>query len=320
MSSMMPHVPDAVSPSAGSVPSPTVVPAPEVADAVAAGRPVVALESTLLAHGLPGPQNRAVAADLESAVRAEGAVPATVAVLDGVARVGLLGTELDRVCEPGLAKLSVRDLGPAIGLRRDGATTVAATAALAQAAGVPLFATGGLGGVHRGARETWDVSADLAALAGTAVFVVCSGVKSILDVAATLEVLETASVPVLGYRTDAFPGFYRRDSGHGVPWRVDSPDEAAAVWRAHRAFGGRAGAVLAQPVPEPDELDAALHDRLLDEGLAMIAAHGITGKDVTPALLEHFHAESGGASLRTNVALVVANARLAARVAVALAS
>jgi pseudouridine-5'-phosphate glycosidase len=196
---------------------------------------------------------------------------------------------------------------------------VAATAALAQAAGVQLFATGGLGGVHRGARETWDVSADLAALAGTAVFVVCSGVKSILDVPATLEVLETESVPVLGYRTGAFPGFYRRDAGHPVPWRVDSPAEAAAVWRAHRALGLPSGAVLAQPVPATDELDAGLHDRLLAEGLALLAERGITGKDVTPALLEHFHAGSGGASLRTNLALVRANAELAARVAVEMA-
>jgi pseudouridine-5'-phosphate glycosidase len=311
---MMPHVSHPVSQSGRLWLS------PEVADAVEAGRPVVALESTLLAHGLPAPQNRAAADELESAVRAHGAVPATVAVLDGIPRVGLSATELDRVCGGDLAKLSVRDLGPAVGLGRDGATTVAATAALAQAAGVPVFATGGLGGVHRRAAETWDVSADLAALAGTAVLVVCSGVKSILDVPATLEVLETESVPVLGYRTDAFPGFYRRDSGHPVPWRVDSPAEAAAVWRAHRVFGGAAGAVLAQPVPVADELDAGLHDRLLAEGLAMLAERGVTGKDVTPALLEHFHAGSGGASLRTNLALVHANAELAAQVAVELAA
>jgi pseudouridylate synthase len=294
--------------------------AAEVADAVAGGRPVVALESTLLAHGLPSPQNRAAADDLEAAVRRHGAVPATVAVLDGVPRVGLSPAELDRVCGGGLVKLSVRDLGVAVGLRRDGATTVAATAALAHAVGVPVFATGGLGGVHRGARDSWDVSADLAALAGTGVLVVCSGVKSILDVPATLEVLETASVPVLGYRTDAFPGFYRRDSGHPVPWRVDSPADAAAVWRAHRALGSPAGMVLAQPVPPDDELDAGLHDRLLDEGMALVARRGISGKDVTPALLEHFHSGSGGASLRTNLALVRANAELAAQVAVALAS
>lgn len=292
----------------------------EVADALAAGRAVVALESTLLAHGLPAPQNRAAADELEAVVRAHGAVPATVAVLDGVPRVGLTAAELDRVCGDDLVKLSVRDLGVAIGLGRDGATTVAATAALAQAAGVQLFATGGLGGVHRGARDTWDVSADLAGLATTGVLVVCSGVKSILDVAATLEVLETESVPVLGYGTDAFPGFYRRDSGHAVPWRVDTPAEVAAVWQAHRALGARSGAVLAQPVPVADELDLDLHDRLLAEGLALLAERGITGKDVTPALLEHFHAGSGGASLHTNLALVKANAELAARVAVAVAA
>ncbi|MHA6783614.1 pseudouridine-5'-phosphate glycosidase [Pseudonocardia saturnea] len=303
----MPHVPH------------SVVPSPEVADALATGRAVVALESTLLAHGLPAPYNRAAADELEAAVRADGAVPATVAVLDGVPRVGLSPAELDRVCSDDLEKLSVRDLGVAVGLRRDGATTVAATAALAAAAGVQLFATGGLGGVHRGARDTWDVSADLAALSRTGVLVVCSGVKSILDVTATLEVLETGSVPVLGYGTDAFPGFYRRDSGHPAPWRVDSPVDAAAVWRAHRALSPGVGAVLAQPVPVADELDAALHDRLLDEGLALIAERGITGKDVTPALLEHFHTASDGASLRTNLALVRANAELAARVAVALA-
>jgi len=308
---MMPHVPVPVSP------SPLLI-STEVADALASGRAVVALESTLLAHGLPAPDNRAAADELEAAVRAHAAVPATVAVLDGVPRVGLSAAELDRVCSGDLVKLSVRDLGAAVGLGRDGATTVAATAALAHAAGVAVFATGGLGGVHRGARDTWDVSADLAALAGTGVLVVCSGVKSILDVAATLEVLETGSVPVLGYRTDAFPGFYRRDSGYPAPWRVDSPAEAAAVWRAHRALGSRAGMVLAQPVAEADELDADLHDRLLTGGLALLTERGVAGKDVTPALLEHFHSGSAGASLRTNLALVRANAELAARVAVAL--
>ncbi len=308
----MPHVPRPVSP-----PGPLAV-SEEVAQALATGRGVVALESTLLAHGLPAPHNRAAADELEAAVRALGAVPATVAVLDGVPRVGLSPVQLDRVCGDDLAKLSLRDLGVAVGLGRDGATTVAATAALALAAGVEVFATGGLGGVHRGARDTWDVSADLAALARTGVLVVCSGVKSILDVAATLEVLETGSVPVLGYRTDALPGFYRRDSGHAVPWRVDSPATAAAVWRAHRGLGSPAGMVLAQPVPAADELDEEVHDRLLTEGLALLAARGVTGKDVTPVLLEHFHAGSDGASLRANLALVRANAELAARVALAL--
>ena len=294
------------------------VPSPEVSAALRAGAPVVALESTLLAHGLPAPRNREVADRLEADVRAHGAVPATVAVLDGTPRVGLTAAELDRVCAGGLTKLSVRDLGVAVGLRRDGATTVAATAALAAAAGVAVFATGGLGGVHRGARKSWDVSADLAALSRTPVLTVCSGVKSILDVGATLELLETSSVPVLGYRTDAFPGFYRRDSGLPVPWRIDEPAQVAAVWRAHRELGGGSGMVLAQPVPGADEMDAGLHDRLLAEGLALVAARGVTGKDVTPVLLEHFHAASGGASLTANVALVRANAGLAAQVAVAL--
>jgi len=294
------------------------VPSPEVSAALRAGAPVVALESTLLAHGLPAPRNREVADRLEADVRAHGAVPATVAVLDGTPRVGLTAAELDRVCAGGLTKLSVRDLGVAVGLRRDGATTVAATAALAAAAGVAVFATGGLGGVHRGARKSWDVSADLAALSRTPVLTVCSGVKSILDVGATLELLETSSVPVLGYRTDAFPGFYRRDSGLPVPWRIDEPAQVAAVWRAHRELGGGSGMVLAQPVPGADEMDAGLHDRLLAEGLALVAARRVTGKDVTPVLLEHFHAASGGASLTANVALVRANAELAAQVAVAL--
>ncbi len=303
----MPHVPIPISPS------------PEVSAALRRGGAVVALESTILAHGLPAPDNRAAADAIEAAVRAHGAVPATVAVLDGRARVGLSPAELDRVCAGDLDKLSARDLGVAVGLRRDGATTVAATAALAHAVGIPLFATGGLGGVHRGARESWDVSADLGALARTRVLVVCSGVKSILDVPATLEVLETASVPVLGYRTDAFPGFYRRDAGLPVPWRVDGPAEVAAAWRAHLAVGGGAGMVLAQPVPAADELPAEQHDRLLSEGLALVTERGVTGKDVTPTLLAHFHAGSAGASLATNRALVVANAALAAQVAVAVA-
>lgn len=298
--------------------SPAIRVAPEVAEALADGRAVVAMESTLLAHGLPAPQNRSAADVLEAAVRFHGAVPATVAVLGGEPVVGLSPTELDRVCGGELVKLSERDLGVACGLGRDGATTVAATAVLARAVGVDLFATGGLGGVHRDARTTWDVSADLAVLARTGVLVVCSGVKSILDVAATLEVLESLSVPVLGYRTAAFPGFYRCDSGHPVPWRVDSPTEAAAAWRAHRDLGAPAGMVLAQPVPAADELDAALHDRLLAEGIALIRERGIGGKDVTPALLEHFHSASNGASLHTNLALVRANVELAARVAVAL--
>ncbi|MBA2322970.1 MAG: pseudouridine-5'-phosphate glycosidase [Pseudonocardiales bacterium] len=292
----------------------------EVADALADGRAVVALESTLLAHGLPAPENHTVAVDLERVVRAHGAVPATVAVLDGVARVGLSGTALERVCAGGLAKLSRRDLGVAFGLGLDGATTVASTAVLAHAAGIEVFATGGLGGVHRGARDSWDVSADLAVLAATPVLTVCSGVKSILDIPATLERLETLSVPVLGYRTDAFPGFYRRDSGCPAPWRVDGVAQVADVVLAHRRMGETAGIVLANPVPADAELDRELHDRVLAEGLARVADRSVRGRDVTPTLLAHFHDATEHASLACNVALVTANVELAARVAAELSS
>ncbi|RZS34484.1 pseudouridine-5'-phosphate glycosidase [Herbihabitans rhizosphaerae] len=299
--------------------------AEEVTGALADGGAVVALESTLLAHGLPAPRNREVAGALEDAVRAAGAVPATIAMMDGVPVVGLNADQLDRVCEAGadIVKLSRRDLGPAAALGRDGATTVAATAALAHAAGIGVFATGGLGGVHRPVHPehvTWDVSADLGVLAETPVLVVCSGVKSIVDIGATLEVLETHSVPVIGFGTDVFPAFYLRDSGFGVPWRVDSPVEAADVVLAHRAAPGTAGAVLANPVPAEHELDRELHDRLLAEGQELLRRKGIQGKDVTPALLEHFHEASGGASLDTNAELVLANTRLAAEIAVALAT
>lgn len=293
---------------------------PEVADAMADGRAVVALESTLLAHGLPAPDNHTVAVELERMVRAAGAVPATIAVLDGVARVGLGGPELERVCAGGLTKLSRRDLGVAFGLGIDGATTVASTAVLAHAAGIGVFATGGLGGVHREARYSWDVSADPGVLAQTPVLTVCSGVKSILDVPATLEQLETLSVPVLGYRTDRFPGFYRRDSGCPVPWRVDGVTEVAAVVTAHRRLDTRCGIVLANPVPRDAELDQELHDRVLAEALDRVAAAGIRGRDVTPAMLAHFHAATDQRSLACNIALVTANAELAAQVAVALAA
>jgi pseudouridine-5'-phosphate glycosidase len=293
--------------------------APEVADAVADGRPVVALESTLLAHGLPAPDNRQVAAELEELVRAGGAVPATIAVLDGTAVVGLTPTELDRVCAGGLTKLSGRDLGVAVGLGLDGATTVASSCLLARMAGIAVFGTGGLGGVHRGARDSWDVSADLATLATTPVLVVCSGVKSLLDVPATLEQLETLSVPVLGFGTDAFPGFYRRDSGRAAPWRVDDVVALAEVAAAHWALGLGSGIVAANPVPAADELDRELHDRVLGEALALAEQRGVRGRDVTPMLLDYFHTATGGASLACNIALVRGNAALAAQVAGALA-
>ena len=298
-----------------------VVSAP-VAEALADGRGVVALESTILAHGLPRGDNRRVADEIEDAVRAGGAVPATVAVLDGLVRIGLSPDELDRLClQDDVLKLSSRDLGVAVALGRTGATTVASTAALAHRAGIRVFATGGLGGVHRGAAETFDISADLGVLATTPVLVVCAGVKSILDVPATLERLETLSVPVLGYRTDQFPGFYLTDSGSTVPWRVESAAEAAAVAYARSFLGtDSAGVVLANPLPEARQVDPVLHDRLVASGLAELAREGVSGKDVTPRLLEFFHESSGGESLRANVELVLANAALAAEVAVELAA
>lgn len=297
---------------------------PEVADAIADGRGVVALESTLLAHGLPAPENRRVADELEAVVRSTGAVPATVAVLDGAIRIGLDPAELDRICGADasleIAKLSVRDLGIAVALRRTGATTVASTAALAHRAGIAVFATGGLGGVHRGADRSFDVSADLGVLARTPIVVVCAGVKSILDVPGTLEYLETLSVPVVGYRTDAFPGFYLADSGYTLPWRVESVEEVAEIAAARRALAlDGAALVVANPLPVARQLDPALHDRTLRDGLAAVERAGVTGKDVTPRLLEHFHRATGGESLRVNVELVAANAALAGAIAVALA-
>lgn len=295
---------------------------PEVAHAVNTGAPVVALESTILAHGLPPGDNLRIGREIEAAVRATGAVPATIAVLDGRVRVGLDGPALERLCDPtvDILKLSIRDVGVALATGRDGATTVASTSALAHRAGIRVFATGGLGGVHRGASESFDISSDLGVIARTPVLVVCAGVKSILDVPGTLEYLETLSVPVLGYRTDAFPGFYLSDSGYAAPWRVDSPAEAAAVVHARDLLGGEpAGVVLANPLPADRQVDPGLHDRLVAEGLALLEREGITGKAVTPALLAYFHENSGGESLRANVELVLSNARLAGEVASALA-
>jgi pseudouridylate synthase len=294
----------------------------EVAEALAGGRPVVALESTLISHGLPRPRNLSVAREVEAAVRAGGAVPATVAVLGGEVRVGLDEDALEAVASrEDVVKCGLRDLAPLAARAGDGATTVAATAHLAARAEIGVFATGGLGGVHRGARETWDESADLETLARTGIVVVCSGVKSILDVAATLERLETLGVTVLGYGTDRFAGFYRSDSGHAAPWRVDSPEEAAAVAAARSELGTEDRAVVvANPLPEAEQLDPALHDRALAEGLEAAEREGVSGKDVTPFLLDHLHRETGGASLEANVRLVLRNAELAARIAAAMAA
>jgi pseudouridylate synthase len=295
--------------------------APEVADAVAAGRPVVALESTLIAHGLPRGRNLEVAQELEAQVRAGGAVPATVAVVAGEARVGLDEAGLEAVAGPEVVKCGVRDLAVVAARGGHGATTVAATAWLAARAGIGVFATGGLGGVHRGARDTWDESADLETLSRVGVAVVCSGVKSILDVGATLERLETLGVTVLGYGTDRFPGFYLHDSGFPVPWRVDTPAEVAAVLAARRELGTEdRGVVVANPLPGDEQLDPELHERVLADGIAAAADAGVGGKDVTPFLLEFFRRETGGSSLEANVRLVLRNARLGAEIAAALSA
>jgi pseudouridylate synthase len=292
----------------------------EVGRALERGVPVVALESTLISHGLPGPDNLEVAREAEQAVRAEGAVPATVGVIGGVAKVGLEDGELQLMATAGnVAKLSARDLAVAAAKGAHGATTVAATAHLASIAGIRLFATGGLGGVHREARESWDVSADLAILARTPVAVVCSGVKSILDVPATLEYLETLGVPVVGFRTERFPGFYLTDSGSPLDWSVESEEEAARVVRALPELGfERSGLVVANPIPEEEQLDPVLHDRALREGLEELVRKGERGKDVTPFLLDRFAAATEGKSLMVNKEIIVRNARLAARIAVAL--
>jgi pseudouridylate synthase len=302
--------------------SPPTVFSPEVSDALGSGRPVVALESTLLAHGLPRPDNRAAADEVEAAVRAGGAVPATIAVLDGVPHVGLTAAQVDRVCaDPDLAKLGIRDLPVAAALGLSGATTVSSTALLAAGAGIGVFATGGLGGVHRQASDTFDESADLTALSRCSLVVVCAGVKSILDVGATLERLETLGVTVLGYGTHRFAGFYLSDSGHPVAWRVDSPEEVAAVEAARGELGTEDRAVVvANPLPPGEQLDPGLHDRVLAAGLAAAERERVGGKDVTPFLLDFLRRETDGASLEANVRLVVGNAELAGRIAAAMSA
>jgi pseudouridylate synthase len=294
---------------------------PQVAEALASGMPVVALESTLIAHGLPRGRNLDVARELEDVVRSEGAVPATIAVVEGEARIGLDAAALEAMSlGGGFVKAGVRDLAPVMAAGGSAATTVASTAYLAARVGIRVFATGGLGGVHREARESWDESADLTTLASTGVTLVCAGVKSILDVRATLERLETLNVCVLGYRTDRFPGFYLADSGFPVPWRVDTPDEVATVMRTQAALGlGDRAIVVANPLPAEQQVDPELHDRVLAEALAAAAEKGIRGAATTPFLLDRFHRESGGATLEANVALARRNAGLAAQIARAVA-
>ncbi|WP_377267270.1 pseudouridine-5'-phosphate glycosidase [Peterkaempfera sp. SMS 1(5)a] len=289
----------------------------EVREALRRRLPVVALESTIIAHGLPRPRGLQVARELEALVSAGGAVPATVAVLDGVAHVGLRADQLERIAtEEGIRKLGFRDLPPALALGASGATTVSGTAFLAAAAGIRVFATGGLGGVHRGWTTVQDESADLNLLSRTRITVVCAGVKSILDVPATLQRMETLNISVAGYRTAEFPGFYLRSSGEPVDWTLTTPQQVAAAMHAQDRLGGPPAAlVVANPVAEEHQLDPALHDRVLADALAAAEGDRIHGQAVTPYLLARMVRDTEGASLEANLAAVRGNVRLATEIA-----
>ncbi|MFN8097246.1 MAG: pseudouridine-5'-phosphate glycosidase [Dermatophilaceae bacterium] len=288
----------------------------DVAQALATGAPVVALESTIISHGMPYPDNVAMAREVEDLIRTGGATPATIAVLDGVPRIGLGPDDLELLAsDPSVLKVSVRDLPQVIATRRHGATTVAATMRLAALAGIRIFVTGGLGGVHRGGESTMDVSADLTELGTTDVAVISAGVKSILDIGRTLEVLETLGVPVVGFGTDEFPSFFSRTSGHRVPMRLDTVDEVAALMRAKWDLGLHGGISIANPVPAEEEIPPTEMAAVIDRALADCAGRGITGKDITPYLLARVVELTDGASLRTNIALVRNNARVGAALA-----
>lgn len=290
---------------------------PEVEAALEAGKAVVALESTIISHGLPRPENLRVAAEVEDIVRSRGATPATIAILDGRVRIGLDESALDQVAHrDDIVKVSTRDLATLTALGGSGATTVAATSHLAQRAGIRVFATGGLGGVHREARDSWDESADLTALSVTPITVVCAGVKSILDVQATLERLETLNVGIVGFGTTAFPGFYLSDSGYPVDWSVDHVDDVSAIMAARAELQVSSALVVAYPLPVDAQLDPDLHHEVLEDGLRKASDRKVTGKDVTPFLLDHFHRATHGASLLVNEQIIVRNAELAARIAV----
>ena len=290
----------------------------EVEAALKSGHPVVALESTIISHGLPRPSNLEVALECERIVRDAGAVPATIALLDGKILVGLERSELEAIANrDDISKASIRDLAIIVAQGKSAATTVAATAHIAALAGIHIFATGGLGGVHRGANESFDESADLTALANVDMTMICAGVKSILDVPATLERLETLAITLVGYKTNAFPGFYLTDSGFTVEHRVDSPAEIAEIIKARKSVGTLTKAlVVANPVEK--EMNKALHDEILASGLKKAEQEGIIGKLVTPFLLEHFHTTSKGESLAINTEIIKANCLLAAQIAVAL--
>ena len=293
----------------------------EVSEALAAGRPVVALESTIISHGMPYPQNVETALAVEKTIRDLGAVPATVAILEGKLTAGCSEGEIEHLGKKGqaVAKASIRDLPVLAARGLDGATTVATTMRIAHMAGISVFATGGIGGVHRGAETTMDISADLEELAQTPVMVVCAGAKSILDLGLTLEYLETRGVPVIGYGTGELPAFYTRQSGFSVDAQADSPEELAAIFRAQRAMGIRGGMLVTNPIPEEWSMDKAAIDAAIDQALQACAARGIHGKGVTPFLLAQVAEITGGHSLESNIQLVLNNARLAARTAAALA-
>ena len=288
----------------------------EVAQARSEGKPIVALESTIIAHGLPRPRNLEVAGELEAIVRERGACPATIAVLDGIPRIGLGQDELARVAEdPALRKLGRRDLPVAMALGASGATTVSATAWLAAGAGIRVFATGGLGGVHRGFLESFDESADLGVLSQSRITVVSAGVKSILDVPATIERLETLSVTVVGFATSSFPGFYLHSSGHPLDWMVTTPAEVVEIMRRQDALGIGSALLVANPVPEAEQLDPELHARTLAEALAGAEEEGVKGQRLTPYLLAYLVRATDGAALEANLAAVRGNVRLGADIA-----
>jgi len=289
---------------------------PDVAAAKANGTALVALESTIITHGMPWPQNVETARAVEDIVRAEGATPATIAVLDGRLHVGLTDAELDRLGQAeNVAKLSRADFAACLATGGTGATTVAATMIAAHLAGIQVFATGGIGGVHRGAETSFDISADLGELAQTAVTVVAAGAKAILDIPKTLEVLETSGVPVIAVGQDAFPAFWSRSSGLPAPLRMDDPDDIARAGRLREMMGLPGGQLVANPIPEADEIAAETLAPVIADALAAAAAQGIAAKAVTPFLLDHIFHATGGASLTANIALVKNNARLAARIA-----
>ena len=289
-----------------------------VAKALGDKSPIVALESTIITHGLPRPKNLEVALEVEQIVIEAGATPATIAIIDGQINIGLEPDQLTRIAnDENILKASIRDLAVISAQKKSAATTVAATSHIANMAGISLFATGGLGGVHREAWQSWDESADLLALANTPVLIVCSGAKSILDVSATLERLETLSVPILGYKTNKFPGFYLTDSGFELEHRVDTAREIAQIWRARGDVAiNKSALIVANPVS--NQMERALHDQLLFDGLSKAKIDGVVGKAVTPFLLDYFHTNSKGESLRVNIEIIKANAALAAQIAVAL--